>query len=152
VAAADTVSLWRALEEAGAVPCGLGARDTLRLEAGFPLFGHDFTDISNPRCSNYGWVIKDKPFFGRDNLWDASCETYLVGIELQSKGVPREGYDVTVDGQVIGQLTSGTLSPLTKKGIALARIDAAYKDPGQQLSVRVRGKDIAASVVKPPFY
>jgi aminomethyltransferase len=152
VAAEHTAALWRALEQAGAVPCGLGARDTLRLEAGFPLFGHDFTHTTNPRCSNYGWVIKDKPFFGRDNLWDVSCQTYLVGLELQGKGVPREGYEVVADGSVIGHLTSGTLSPLTKKGIALARIEASYKEPGQLVSVRVRGKDITASVVKPPFY
>lgn len=152
VAADDTVTVWQALEQAGVVPCGLGARDTLRLEAGFPLFGHDFSDTTNPRCSHYGWVIKDKPFYGRDNMWDASCDRYLVGLELQGKGVPREGYEVVVDGTIIGQLTSGTLSPLTKKGIALARIDAAYQDPGQPVSVRVRGKDIPASVVKPPFY
>ena len=152
VAAENTPALWRALEQAGSVPCGLGARDTLRLEAGFPLFGHDFNHTTNPRCSNFGWVIKDKPFYGRESIWDAPCETYLVGLELQGKGVPREGYEVVADGSVIGQLTSGTLSPLTKKGIALARIDAAYKALGQRVSVRVRGKDIAASVVKPPFY
>ena len=152
VATEDTPALWQALEQAGAVPCGLGARDTLRLEAGFPLFGHDFTHTTNPRCSNYSWVIKDKPFYGRDKLWDISCETFLVGLELQAKGVPREGYDVVVDGKVIGYLTSGTLSPLTKKGIALARVEAAFQASGQVVSVRVRGKDIPASVVKPPFY
>ena len=152
VAAEHTPALWRALEDAGVVPCGLGARDTLRLEAGFPLFGHDFNHTTNPRCSNFGWVVKDKPFYGRESMWDAPCETYLVGLELQGKGVPREGYEVVADGSIIGQLTSGTLSPLTKKGIALARIDAAYKEPTQVVSVRVRGKEIPASVVKPPFY
>ncbi|MEM6432080.1 MAG: glycine cleavage system aminomethyltransferase GcvT, partial [Deinococcota bacterium] len=96
-AASDSIKLWDALLQAEVTPCGLGARDTLRLEAGFPLFGHDFTEATNPRCSSYAWVVKDKDFFGREALWEAACDRQLVGLKLLDKAVPREGYDV-LDG------------------------------------------------------
>jgi aminomethyltransferase len=85
-------ALWRALLESGARPCGLGARDTLRLEAGFPLFGHEFTDATNPLCSDYAWVVKDKPFYGREALWNPECARRLVGLRLLERGIPRQGY------------------------------------------------------------
>ncbi|MEM7737462.1 MAG: glycine cleavage system aminomethyltransferase GcvT [Deinococcota bacterium] len=152
-AASDSNKLWDALLQAEVVPCGLGARDTLRLEAGFPLFGHDFTESTNPLCSSYAWVVKDKDFFGRDSLWNPSCTRKLVGLTLLDKGIPREGYEV-LDGQgeVIGVVTSGTLSPVTGAGIALAWLEQAHCELDSKVNVQIRRKVIPASVSKPPFY
>ncbi len=150
--AQDAPQVWEALTDEGAVPCGLGARDTLRLEAGFPLFGHEFTETTNPLCSPYAWVVKDKPFYGRDALWNPSCERKLVGLRLLQRGVARQGYNVLHEGDVVGEVTSGTISPLTREGIAMAWIDAALSEPGTSLAVEIRGQGVSASVVEPPFY
>src|SRR5690554_4719260 len=85
----DAVTVWEAITGAGAVPCGLGARDTLRLEAGFPLFGNELDSASNPLCTPMAWVVKDKDFYGRPALMDTTCEQRLVGLELQERGIPR---------------------------------------------------------------
>jgi len=148
----DAPHLWRTLVAAGATPCGLGARDTLRLEAGFPLFGHELTAETNPRCTDYAWVVKDKPFYGREAMWSRTCTRYLVGLRLLQRGVARPGYRVLVDGKKVGEVTSGTISPLTREGIAMAWVRKAYSAPGTSLEVEIRGQPVPAEVVKPPFY
>ncbi len=155
----DAPALWQALTEAGAAPCGLGARDTLRLEAGFPLFGHELTDETNPRCTDFAWVVKDKTFYGREAIWERSCTRQLVGLRLLQRGVVRQGYRVLGPGanedelgEKIGEVTSGTISPLTREGIAMAWVRRAYSEPGTEVAVEVRAQPVRAVVVKPPFY
>lgn len=152
-------ALWRALTGAGAVPCGLGARDTLRLEAGFPLFGHELTEDTNPRCTDFAWVVKDKPFYGREAIWERSCTRQLVGLRLLQRGVARQDYRVLAPGssedelgEKIGEVTSGTISPLTREGIAMAWVRKAYSEPGTEIAIEVRAQPLPAVVVKPPFY
>lgn len=155
----DAPTLWGAFTAASAVPCGLGARDTLRLEAGFPLYGHELGESTNPRCTDFAWVVKDKPFYGREALWERSCTRRLVGLKLLQRGVARGGYRVLAPGanedelgEKIGEVTSGAISPLTREGIALAWIRGAYSEPGTEVAVEVRAQPLAAVVVKPPFY
>ena len=157
--AEDAPAVWQALTSAGAVPCGLGARDTLRLEAGFPLFGHEFSDVTNPRCSNMAWVVKDKDFYGREAIWSRTCTRQLVGLKLLQRGVARQGYRVLAPGETedepgekIGEITSGAISPLTREGVALAWVRKAYSEPGTEIAVEIRGQPLTAVVVKPPFY
>ena len=147
----DALEVWERLTTAGAVPCGLGARDTLRLEAGFPLYGHEFTGETNPRCSSYAWVVKDKPFYGRDAMWNGTCGRKLVGLELE-RGVAREGYGLFSNGTRVGDVTSGTVSPFTKKSIAMGWLDAEHAGIGTALTVEIRGKHVPATVADPPFY
>jgi aminomethyltransferase len=148
----DAKKLWPLFLSEGAEPCGLGARDTLRLEAGFPLFGHEFTDKTNPLCSDYAWVVKDKPFYGREAMWGKNCEQHLVGLKLTERGIPRQGYTLFKDNDAIGEVTSGTISPLTRESIALGWVKRAYATPGEAISVEIRGQKHAATIVKPPFY
>jgi len=149
----DAVAVWHMLTLAGATPCGLGARDTLRLEAGFPLYGHEFTETSNPLCTPFAWVVKDKPFFGREAMWAPDCARMLVGLRLSERGVPRQGYRVLNSaGTVVGEVTSGVLSPLTRDGIGFAWIDTALCEVGTELFVEIRGQAVAGRVAKPPFH
>ncbi len=148
----DALDIWEVLLQLGAVPCGLGARDTLRLEAGFPLYGHEFTADTNPLCSHYAWVVKDKDFYGRSAMWDPSCEQRLVGMRFQERGIARQGYNILDDrGDVIGKVTSGTISPLTKDSIAMGWVNKAYTDVGQRLNIEIRDQAVAANVSKLPF-
>ena len=149
---ADALAVWDELIAGGAQPCGLGARDTLRLEAGFPLFGHEFDATTNPLCSSYAWVVKDKDFYGRDALWGKSCARQLVGLLLNDKGIMREGYSIQNKGVEVGVVTSGTLSPFTKKAIGMGWVDVAHSPVGSALEIDIRGRKAAATVVKPPFY
>jgi glycine cleavage system aminomethyltransferase T len=135
----------------GVVPVGLAARDTLRLEAGFPLFGHELGPDTNPLCTPFGWVVKDKEFFGREALWDQPCDQRLVGLRLLQRGIPRAGYRVLNGGEAVGEVTSGALSPLTRDAIAFAWVAAELAAPGTDLAVEIRGQSVAASVVEPPF-
>lgn len=149
----DTAAVWDLLIDDGALPCGLGARDTLRLEAGFPLYGHELTSETNPLCTPFAWVVKDKPFFGRDAMWGATCERRLVGLKVTGRGIPRQGYAVLdTDGASVGSVTSGTLSPLTRESIAMAWIDASLARDGTDLAVEVRAQAVPATVTTPPFY
>lgn len=147
----DVVALWQLLVSEGAVPCGLGARDTLRLEAGFPLFGHEFDENSNPLCTPFGWVVKDKAFYGREAMWDADCGRRLVGIRLLERGIPRADYKVLHGDEEIGIVTSGALSPLTRDAIAFAWVRSDLAQSGQELGVEIRGQSVAAQVVDLPF-
>jgi aminomethyltransferase len=147
----DAERLWLLLLEAGVVPCGLGARDTLRLEAGFPLYGHEFTDQTSPLATPLAWVVKaHKSFYGKEAMLGQPISQKLVGIVLE-QGIPREGYPVLHQGEVAGKVTSGTISPLTKKGIAFAYIDAELAEVGRAVEVEIRGKGYPGTVVTPPF-
>ena len=148
----EAVSLWQTLLRAGAQPCGLGARDTLRLEAGFPLYGHEFTETTNPLCSDYAWVVKDKNFFGRDAIWNPDCKKRLIGLRLTERGIAREGYRLLAQDKEIGVITSGTISPFTRDGIAMGWVDSEHSSPDTKVEVEIRGQVVAATVVKPPFY
>lgn len=147
--ATDLRAVWDALLQAGVTPCGLGARDTLRLEAGFPLYGHELTDETNPRCTPFSWVVKEhKEFYGKSALLAGGCDQVLVGLLLE-EGIPREGYRVLVGGEEVGHITSGTFSPLLKKGIALAYVPSGAESGA--LQVEIRGKIYPAHLVNPPF-
>lgn len=149
----DAPSVWQVLVEAGAVPCGLAARDTLRLEAGFPLYGHELGPDTNPLCTPFAWVVKDKPAFGLEALRAAPCRRRLVGLVIDGRQIPREGYRVLDEtGAEVGRVSSGTLSPLTRRSIALAWVDAALAADGTRLAVEVRGQAAPATVTAPPFY
>ncbi len=150
---ADAEAVWDVVVSAGATPCGLGARDTLRLEAGFPLYGHELTERTNPLCTDFAWVVKDKPFFGREAMWGRDCGRRLVGIRMVDRAIPRQGYRVLDrDRNAVGEVSSGTLSPLTRESIGFAWVDVAHAEPGSRLWVEVRGRPMAAVVVKPPFH
>lgn len=151
VAPDEAQVVWEALLGAGVTPCGLGARDTLRLEAGFPLYGHELTDATNPLCTPFAWVVKgQKDFFGKQAMLKASCERRLVGLLVEG-GIPREGYRVLKGGLEVGRLTSGTHSPLLKKGIGMAYVQSDWTAVGTPLEVEIRGKVAPATVVEMPF-
>ncbi len=154
--------IWNAIfevgKEYGIKPIGLGARDTLRLEAGFCLYGHELNDHITPIEAGLGWITKfvdDKPFLGRERMEKQKEEGVarrLVGIELQEKGIPREGYPIVdKNGQEIGVVTSGTMSPIRKVGIAMGYIDVPMNKVGTEVMVQIRKRNIPALVVKPGF-
>jgi aminomethyltransferase len=153
--AEQAAPLWRALLAAGVAPCGLGARDTLRLEAGMNLYGQDMDEDTGPLESGLGWTIAWEPtaraFIGRAALEarrDAADLPRFVGLLLTSRGVLRDHQRVLIDGQTAGEITSGGFSPTLQRSIALARVDAAI---GETCEVEIRGKALPARVVKPPF-
>jgi aminomethyltransferase len=151
------VQLWEDLLKRGAKPCGLGARDTLRLEAAMPLYGHELGEEIDPLQAGLGWAVKlDKgDFIGRDALLKRQQDKTLpvrVGLELEGKRIAREGADVTADGKAVGRVTSGTFSPTLNKALAMAYVVPSHAAPGTALAVDVRGKAEAAKVVPLPFY
>lgn len=148
----DASKVWDTLIAAGAKACGLGARDSLRLEAGFPLFGHEFSSNTNPLCSDYAWVVKDKPFFGREAMWGKPCKQRLVGFKLHERGIARQGYKIFGDGKEIGEVSSGTISPFTRESIGLAWLDSAYAQVGTSVLIEIRRDTFEATISKPPFY
>ena len=147
--------LWEALLDAGFLPAGLGARDTLRLEAGLPLHGHELGPGITPAQAGLDWVVAwDKgDFRGRDAL-DAErrrgVERILRGLEVEGRQPPRAGYKVMMDGTAIGDVTSGNFSPTLGRGIALAFLPPPVK-AGASVSIDARGSRLAAKVVSPPF-
>ncbi|MBR5109857.1 MAG: glycine cleavage system aminomethyltransferase GcvT [Clostridia bacterium] len=158
-AAAETEKLWEMLLEAGKedglIPCGLGARDTLRLEAGMPLYGHELSDTISPLTSGLGYFVKmDKPdFIGKAALAAAGKPAQCrVGLKAVGRGIPREHQDVYADGRIIGRTTSGTHCPYVGYPASMAIVDIAYKAPGTRVEVDVRGRRVEAEVVKLPFY
>ncbi|MHB8630597.1 MAG: glycine cleavage system aminomethyltransferase GcvT [Candidatus Limnocylindria bacterium] len=147
--------LLAAGESAGAIPIGLGARDTLRLEARFSLYGNDIDETTGPIEAGLGWTTKlDKAFVGRDAIAaakDRGPARRIVGLEVVG-GVARHGHQVAAAGTVVGLVTSGTFGPTVQKNIALAYVPAELAKVGTALAVRIRGRDIPAKVVKVPFY
>ena len=143
--------------EATIKPAGLGARDTLRLEAGMPLYGHELGEQIDPLSAGLGWAVSlDKAFIGADALRairSAGPTRTLVGLELDGKRIARQGAEVKdVAGAVVGTVTSGTLSPTLQKSIAMAYVEAAHAGVGTSLGIDLRGETNAATVVKMPFY
>lgn len=151
--------LWRDLLDGGRPlglePCGLGARDTLRLEMGYPLHGNDISEDRSPVEAGLTWAVAvDKgEFAGREAVLrrrEAGASARLRGLRMLGKGIPRPHYPVILDGEEIGETTSGTFSPTLRVGIAMAYLDPQV-EPGQQVEVDVRGRRSPAEVVKPPF-
>ncbi|MFC9942200.1 glycine cleavage system aminomethyltransferase GcvT [Streptomyces pratensis] len=163
---AHAEQLWKALTEAGApyglIPCGLSCRDTLRLEAGMPLYGHELTTALTPFDAGLGRVVKfekEGDFVGREALSAAAARAEtapprkLVGLIAEGRRVPRAGYPVVVDGRVVGEVTSGAPSPTLGKPIAMAYVDAAHAEPGTEgVGVDIRGTHEPYEVVALPFY
>lgn len=152
------VELWRSLTEAGVVPCGLGARDTLRLEAAMALYGQDINDSTTPLEAGLGWLVHldtKGDFIGRavlEQQKQAGVKRRLVGLQMQGRNIARHDYPVLQNGQTVGIVTSGTLAPTVGQAIALAYVPTELAQPGQQLEVGIRGKNYPAIVVKRPFY
>ena len=155
----QAVALWDDLIGRGAVPCGLGARDTLRLEAAMPLYGHELTEAIDPIRAGLGWAVKpDKgEFVGRDAVRAASAKANTfprrVGLEVEGKRAAREGCPIlTPDNAPAGTVTSGSFCPGVEKSLAMGYVDPASASPGTKLLVDVRGTLIPAVVVPLPFY
>ena len=160
VANEDAQKVWDAIFEAGAPygikPIGLGARDTLRLEMGFCLYGNDIDDTTSPLEGGLGWVTKfTKEFVNSANLKaekEAGIKKKLVGFEMIDRGIARHDYEIVdAEGNKIGRVTSGTQSPTLKKSIGLGYVDNAFAKEGTEIFISIRNQSIKAKVVKPPF-
>ncbi|MGW3412392.1 glycine cleavage system aminomethyltransferase GcvT [Streptomyces sp. NPDC000888] len=166
VSPGDAEKVWQALTEAGTpaglIPCGLSCRDTLRLEAGMPLYGHELSTSLTPFDAGLGRVVKfekEGDFVGREALSEAAERALenpprvLVGLIAEGRRVPRAGYSVVADGKVVGEVTSGAPSPTLGKPIAMAYVDAAHSAPGSAgVGVDIRGSHEPYQVVALPFY
>jgi aminomethyltransferase len=159
----DAEHIWKAVFEAGAEfgikPIGLGARDTLRLEMGFCLYGNDIDDTTSPIEAGLGWITKftdEKEFINKTELLRQKKEGIqrkLVGFELIDKGIPRHGYDIVdASGKKIGVVTSGTMGPSVKKAIGMGYVPMEFSKEGSEIFISVRDKILKAKVVKFPFY
>ena len=153
----DAPRVWRRLLAAGALPAGLGARDTLRLEAAMSLYGHEIDETTTPFEAGLSWVVKlDKgDFLGRDALLArkaAGSPRRLVGFEVQGRGIARQGHGVVSEGAKVGEVTSGTWSPTFEKALGLAYVPPEMAAVGTPLALDVRGKALPATVVETPFY
>jgi aminomethyltransferase len=156
--------LWNKLLETGSygsadgiLPCGLAARNTLRLEAAMSLYGHELSDEITPYEANLGWIVKmDKgEFTGRAKLAaqkEAGLTRKLAGFEMIEPGIARDGFDVYVNGEKVGQVTSASPAPFLKKNIGLAFLPTDLAKTGQEIKIDVRGKHLSAQVVPTPFY
>jgi len=157
VGTAQAVELWEDLLGRGGKPCGLGARDTLRLEAAMPLYGHELNEDIDPLQAGLSWAVKlDKgEFIGRAallRLKEDKLRRQRVGLELAGKRIGREGAGLLHEGREIGKVTSGTFSPTLSTSLAMAYIDPAFTAPGSACQVDIRGKTEPARVVQLPFY
>ncbi|APX99998.1 aminomethyltransferase [Lacinutrix venerupis] len=153
----EVKQIWDKVINAGAKPIGLAARDTLRLEMGYCLYGNDIDDTTSPLEAGLGWITKfTKDFTNSDALEEQKrkgVERKLVAFELDERGIPRQGYDI-VDGQgqKIGEVTSGTMSPMLGKGIGLGYVPMVFTDVNSKINIQIRKKAVPATVVKLPFY
>ncbi len=161
VAAADAAHVWNALLEAGAgdglIPAGLGARDSLRLEVGYILYGNDLDEGRTPLEAGLGWVVRldSGDFIGRDALArqkEQGLTEKLVGFVLGERGFPRQGYEIRYQGEPAGAVTSGVLSHSTGKGVGMGYVPLEAAKPGTAIEVVIRDRAIPAEVVRPPFY
>ena len=157
----EVASLWKAILEAGKpeglIPAGLGARDTLRFEAGLPLYGHELSETISPLEAGLGMFVKlDKEsFIGQEALRDrkvAGLDRKIAGVEMIGKGIARAGYICKQFERQIGMVTSGSYAPTLDKNLALALIEADLAVPGTKLAVDIRGKLVEAIIIKKPFY
>lgn len=158
-AAENAVPLWEALmqagEEEGLIPCGLGARDTLRLEAGMPLYGHEMTEEISPLEAGIGFFVKlnKDDFIGKKALLSKQDpERVRIGMELLARGIARQGDAVLLNGEKIGEVTSGTMAPYLKKAVAMALVKKGRLTEGDEVNLEVRGRLLEAKVTKIPFY
>ena len=157
VAAGQGLQLWEELFRRGGKPCGLGARDTLRLEAAMPLYGHELSEEIDPFQASLGWAVKLEKgeFRGREALL-ARCQDanlkHRVGLELQGKRIAREGAKVLAKGKEIGSVSSGTFGPTVNKSIAMAYLDPSCKEPGTSVDIDIRGKMEPGRIVPLPLY
>ncbi len=152
--------VWDAIMEAGKdyglQPIGLAARDTLRLEMGFCLYGNDIDDSTSPIEAGLGWITKfSKDFIDKDVLVAqkaAGTERRLIGFIMEERGIPRKDYPIlSADGERIGHVTSGTMSPMLKQGIGMGYVKSDFKRPDTEIAVEIRGKQVRAKIVRPPF-
>ena len=149
--------LWNALVAKGATPCGLGARDSLRLEVAYRLYGNDMDEEHTPLEAGLGWIVKlDKAggFIGSDALKEQKAQGLkrkLVGFKLTGKGIARHGYPVLSQSSRVGEVTSGTMSPVLKEPIGLAYVPTGLSKVDTAIEIEIRGKPVAAQVVKTPF-
>ena len=157
----DAEQIWNAIfkagEKFGIKPIGLAARDTLRLEMGFCLYGNDIDDTTSPIEAGLGWITKfTKDFINSENLKKQKEEgvvNKLIAFEISDKGIPRHGYEIVNEkGEIIGEVTSGTMSPSLKKGIGMGYVPKELSKIGSEIFIQVRNKAIPAVVVKLPFY
>jgi len=160
---ADAVQIWDQLfdagKELGLQPAGLAARDTLRLEMGFCLYGNDINESTSPLEAGLGWITKftdGNNFINRPALEQQKLEGVsrrLIAFELEERGIPRQHYPIlNVDGNPIGEVTSGTMSPMLKKGIGMGYVEIEYAKKDSDIRIGVRNKQLAARVVRLPFY
>lgn len=157
----DAEKIWNALFDAGKEfdiqPVGLGARDSLRLEMGYCLYGNDIDQNTNPLEAGLGWITKlkkEENFIAKDVLIkvkEEGLKRKLVPITTEEKAFPRHGYDLTVNGQVVGQVTSGTVSPILEKPIAMGYVKTEFAKENETVNFLIRGKEIPATIVKLPF-
>ncbi|WPU94196.1 glycine cleavage system aminomethyltransferase GcvT [Mucilaginibacter sabulilitoris] len=150
-------AIFKAGEPAGIKPIGLGARDTLRLEMGFCLYGNDIDDATSPLEAGLGWVTKfNKEFTNSEALQQQKQEGInrkLVGFEMIDRGIPRHDYAIVdADGNNIGKVTSGTQSPSLQKAIGMGYVDTSYAKEGSEIFISIRDNKVKAKIVKPPFY
>ncbi|MEP7149627.1 MAG: glycine cleavage system aminomethyltransferase GcvT [Acidobacteriota bacterium] len=155
------VQLWNKLldggKSVGVLPCGLAARNTLRLESAMSLYGHELSDDINPLEANLGWITKLQKgdFTGHDALKkikENGLTRRIVGFEMTEPGIARDGYDVYIDRKRVGYVTSGSPAPFLKKNIGLAFLPLEFANVGQEIKIDVRGKHLSAKVVPTPFY
>lgn len=153
----EVKQIWDKVTEAGAKPIGLAARDTLRLEMGYCLYGNDIDDTTSPLEAGLGWITKFTKEFTNSEALEAQkkrgVERKLVAFELDERGIPRQGYDI-VDGQgkKIGEVTSGTMSPSLGKGIGLGYVPKIFSSVDSKINIQIRKNAVPATVVKLPFY
>jgi len=157
VASKHLESVWNSIIESGVIPAGLGARNTLRLEACFMLYGNDIDDTVTPLEAPLSWTVKfDKGnFIGKEKLLEQrekGVKKKLVGFEMIDRGIPRHGYKIFVDNDEIGRVTSGTFSPTFKKNIGLGYVDVKFKEIGNEIKIQIRNNLCRAKIVKIPFY
>lgn len=157
----DIVDIWNAVLEAGKEfgikPIGLAARDTLRLEMGYCLYGNEINDTTSPIAAGLGWVTKfTKDFVNSEAIKEQKengVATKLIGFELIERGIPRHDYEIVdAEGNVIGHVTSGTQSPSLGKGIGMGYVNKEFAKEGTEIFIRIRKNDVKAQIVKTPFY
>jgi aminomethyltransferase len=160
IAPGQAEKLWNALlaegKSDGLVPCGLGCRDSLRTEMKYALYGNDIDDSHTPLEAGLGWVVKfDHDFIGKPALEKqktAGVPRKLVGFEMLEAGIPRGHYPILKDGQKVGEVTSGTMGPSIKKAVGIGYVPTALAAEGSTFEVEIRGRPVAAKVVKTPFW
>jgi len=162
IAPSDAPALWQSIIESGrplgVLPAGLGARDTLRLEMRYSLYGHEITEETNPLEAGLGWVVKlknEEDFIGKNairRIKELGPTRALVGFRMAEAGIPRQGYPIVIDGKIVGHVTSGTMSPSLECAIGIGYVPAQYSDIGQEICIDIRGRARKAVVVETPFY